>query len=909
MSFISNTCTSLSTLSCKYLFQMPADRLYGIQNYLRLKINKNNPKLYEAEKLNKPLYIFRPQASNETVETTYGGRIPIYSYDFDTLTYALSYNANVKALLPAINNNRFVTINKGLTGNVNNRVQATPVGNVSAADAYVTAVNYSSIPIRSFNKTAQTFNFYQAQSSLMNSLLSGNFNTEREVFLSGFIYDAINYTPGIIFPFLVKVLSRSGLDGEIGYDPIEGLTSPLLFNLLSADDTYNVGHVQFNSITVSQELWGKSYYVPASSAKFNYTTTSLVSTNIAGLKAPEEFPFIVSSYAIRPYGQPSALTGTPITWDMSNGAATLTTLAKDKKIYLSSYDHTTQTYTVSAVFPWIWQYGYDSLFFYPLLKTKVYRNNRVKDVIIKSVQYQNGTFTTFDDVWGESYENPVSAIERNYILDKQKVVTDSAAGTMKIFRKDASNSNLILSSCFDVIYPGLSTNSITLSSYCRTYPFFNGNIIRDKGELSGYSIPYALYFKQQNFKYRYYYDNPDDPPARWLYSKKNAFTEYQFQTIPLTSVALPFVADTLYSNNAQNLYYAYYHPYPNLNYDYNIITYAHTVTSNTNIPYRVGSKMYDKDGVEINSVLYVPLSVNFGEPPGLHVTTYDLLCAATSGNSTFGKYVAVAGNEFSTGHVTIVDPYTKDIHVYLKNNFGGLYPYTIIPYVSCCFITPSLSLSSINVVEIGKNIKSKVSDEASYVAVDYKYEHWDYPGIYHNLIVVYKLAHTSIVPFTGITRKPPIIYTYNSYVDPELNFANNNSEITSMEFLIVDNETKKSGIRKLLAVGRAFNTYYSPYSGTVEIHSYDNGKGKTAVIQNYRSNYYLGTEIDCDTNLVAVTLSAKNSNNKNLVNLYTLSSYYIRNPIPQPAPSPTPTETQPVTPTPSITPSPTPTQP
>jgi len=145
------------------------------------------------------------------------------------------------------------------------------------------------------------------------------------------------------------------------------------------------------------------------------------------------------------------------------------------------------------------------------------------------------------------------------------------------------------------------------------------------------------------------------------------------------------------------------------------------------------------------------------------------------------------------------------------------------------------------------------------------------------------------------------VYSYNSFTDPELTFGNNNNEITSMEFVETGNVLKKNGIRKLLAIGRAFNTYYSPYTGTVELHSYDTGKGKTAVLQNYRQGYYMGTELDGSYNILATVLSAKNINNKNLINLYSLSSYYRRNIINPPLVTPTPSETPSVTPTPSPT--------
>lgn len=912
---IVDTCTSLSSLSCVYMFQEPNGHIYAIQNYLRLKLINNNPDNLEIEKLDKPFYVFRSQKSNTSTSINYSGKIPILSYDKDTLTYALSYNANDRKLFPAIANLKDVIISKNNTNKIKGSQQKT---------VFNLTTNYQNIPIHSFNKNLSTLNFYPAGSALMNCLLSGNFLTSnRKVTLSGVLYDKLSYLPNIAsFSFLIDVSSRNSETGEIEFIPLNNnLNNALLKPLLSAQDEntypYDVGYILLNSITVSQDVWGDSYYTLASATYSNFTTTNLISTNKTGLKAPVQFPFIVSSYAVNPYGSfPPPLTGVPIDWDMADGANNLKVLAKRHKIYITSYDCNTRTYTVSGGFPWIPSWGYDSIYFYPNLFTKVYKNNQVKDVQIQSVNYQQQTFKTFEEVWYRSYTVPASAQARNYILDKQIEYPDSAAGSYKIFKKDASNSNESLISSFDVIYPNLSSLSKTqdLSARLLTYPFHNGKIIRDKGILSGYSIPYALYFKKQDFRYRYYAcvpvgrvppGEPQPVNCRWLYSNKTAFTEYNFKTIPFEILPIALYTQSVFDSSFIPVF-GYYAEYPSANID--IYTYSYQSPITTDIPYRVEAKAFSKTPPysEIASTVYYPLSVSCedfsGLPPGcITITNYESLCAATSGNSTFGKYVTVAGNEFNFGHTAIVDDYTKNIHLYIKDSFASLGPYGVIPPLT------SWSNGPINIIEIGKNITSKLHDEGSFIAVDYKYEYISAPGVYHYLFKVYRLKHGAVPPggyvaWTGY----PTIYSYSSESDITLNSPFNNSEITGMKFISTENKTKKKGVRKFIAVSRAFNSYYAPFSGTVEFHSYDSDKIKDFVIQNTNNETLLGVKIDAGFNTFIATLSHPTQVNSNIVNVYSLSSYLKQMPIPSQTPTltPTPWETPDPTPTPTETPPP-----
>lgn len=225
-------------------------------------------------------------------------------------------------------------------------------------------------------------------------------------------------------------------------------------------------------------------------------------------------------------------------YDISQGLNTLTKEIKRNKIPITSYNPLTRTYTLSNI-------NIDFSNFYVSLKTRVYRKDIFREVIIQKVNPVNKTFTTTTDEWAKGFNNTNPS--EFFVLDEQIKVLDETAGTWRLF--PISNTSLTT----DIEYINEFGHNIAL----------NGNMLPVKdtsfSQNINYTQPFNLYTKTSRYVDRYFLptkqlwrqrQNQQNSKGRYVYSQKPAFVE--FNEVYVAPVSSKIVTNFNYENDTDS---------------------------------------------------------------------------------------------------------------------------------------------------------------------------------------------------------------------------------------------------------------------------------------------------------------------------------------------------------------------
>jgi hypothetical protein len=646
--------------------------------------------------------------------------------------------------------------------------------------------------IETYNPTTKVFTFHHSSSADFNSIGTGEF-----VHLRG-----VEYITGSNFEIIIE--KRDTKNGNI-----TAFNDPLGVNLNPSE-----GLLKFNAFRTSTDVWGKSFFIPNSSSKTCYTTNKIVYSNVTGLLAPSSFPF-KSTY-----------------WNTASGMPNLTETAKRNKLTITSYNNLTKTYTLSNTYPFNAANYFNQDYFYNNLDTRIYRNNIVKDVTITQINTGSFTFTVDEDVWGFSYTVPTSALTRNYVLDEKIVIPDDTAGNWRMFPKRISNTNNANISSISFIHHYLST--------------INALPAQDLNN-SNYSVPFSIYFKKTNYKYRYFLptlssspkfrQGQPNPNGRWIYSTKTAFDEYDLKIGVLSTVnENKFTEDFSYLLPTGNL-----RDIQLINESPSLKSIFYSYTEDTALSYfQVGKIEYENNSTNIITIEPFEVTVS-----GINTLPYTSLPVG----STFGKKIKI-----SDRYLFVVDDFIKNIYVYLLDGT----PYAIIPPPT------TINGEAINgIIDFCK----VVTAHKQYFAYSFKFIR-SYDTSYVNGINVYF--------DTNGAGKFDSIYQINgsSFLPDVLNTEASNISLTTAQ----DTNTNKI-TKVLLYVCRPNSLYFLPYKGALEIHDVNTTKSLLQILSLENSlnssltgTHIFGSNVSGDVNSFAVTISS-NTSDKNIINIFNLNIY------------------------------------
>jgi len=461
-------------MSAPYYFQTFKKRDLYVQNYVRAKLDSNGVPL-EFDTDQKPIFSFFPAACGRLDFTTVNSFLPIRQYNAPTTTY-IAPTAYPLSFIYSFHPGDPVVITNG---NVMSAATITDVGFNIVAD------------IDTYDKNTQVFTFTETTSGVLSAIGTGeNF--------------ALRFTkhPQTIYSIIVK--KRDTTNGSIT------ATEDFI-----GEDIGPESHSGFDISTfqVDQDLWGYSYTSTDPLTSRAFTSSLTAGFENYGIKAPNKSPFISSK------------------WDVSDGYENLTQPAKRNKLYITAYNSSTKTYTLSSGYPFTVENSYDNLFFYPGLLTTVYHNNRQKQIIIGGIDITNKTFYASTEVWGSSYTVPASATWRNYVLDKTISVADPTGGDWHIFKNNPMQA--------------LSLSATYCETVNRCLCALSAQLTRDTGALSGYSKPFNLITDAKSYRLRYITPPSGGKPERWINGKKTIFAEYITNIATLTSTVINTTNTTL----------------------------------------------------------------------------------------------------------------------------------------------------------------------------------------------------------------------------------------------------------------------------------------------------------------------------------------------------------------------------
>lgn len=743
-----------------YYFQQKLGRNFIVQNYCRLKYENNT---FEID-LNKPIYYFAPSSSFQSEEENYNKLFFYEYYDHLTSSYSLSYNT-------------FDTSNFNKQLKVGDFVFVKNI--CSKKKAQITNIN------KKVNLSIDNYDHNNKVLTVYPNYLEG--------IGPGTVLRCFENLSASEFFFTVSNV-------DIVNSTLTGANDPLGFDLSVGEGT-----VEINTVTLNQDLWLQSFTVPVSTraTRDSSITSRLVTTLTEGLTVTPTTPFKNNQ------------------WDVSEGNMSLTEKAKRNKIYIKSYDHTTNTYlltTLSGNNP------INYTFLYNNLKTRVYRYNKYKETTITNVNTAANTFTTLNDLWSASYVISPTGIPFNYVLDEMLTITDDTAGTWKIF-------------------PKLKQNVTYFDNLTAIYNFLSGkNVLpfTDTGSLSNYSVPFILYYDVTKFVYRYVLSaDPGTPKGRcggtrYIYSNKPAFNEikpkiYYLSCYPITikeiNLNYPAIDSFLFSK-------------PN---SFKIIT-NYNFSNLYTIPFRVKYVECDND---FNQTLS-----NIIEPFDESNATVDIINLPLS--STFGKKITVSDN-----HILIVDSYTKVLYSY--GNSSSLTPVQVNGYSDYNILLSAFNFNSI--INFGDNLTCVADSLDTVFAGTFSYDLTSNPGIFHDGIFFGKI----------FTNKRVKQISYFLSTEFEHSSSSNNTNKVSNIFLTRAQDAKTKKYSKiLLFASRPDNTYFSSNSGIVEVYEPIYSKSLSYIFKNSLSGYKFGSQIQVNENLFVTTLS---SSTNNLVKFYELSCY------------------------------------
>jgi hypothetical protein len=514
-------------------------------------------------------------------------------------------------------------------------------------------------------------------------------------------------------------------------------------------------------------------------------------------------------------------------WNLSNGKLDLTQKAKRNKFYVKSYDHTTKTYILTS---YLQPTNIDYTNLYTNLNTRLYRYNKYKDITISNVNTAANTFTTTTDVWSASYTVPFSGFFRSYVLDEMLTIGDDTSGTWKLFPKTLQNS--FFTNDLNTVVSGLSSTGFL--------PLVDNNN-------PGYSVPFSLYIDKTSFKYRYILSAAPGTPQykygpRSIYSKRFAFSDFTFNTISLSCYSiLRSIVDT---NEIEVLNAFYFTNKFYLNqsvYNYQLITSAYS-------PYRVNYDDYDNELNVVSSLVIPPLSTD------TFTINYSDFSSLPAG-STFGKKITVTSR-----HIFIIDEFEKKIHVYVNS--------PIITPVALFSLPNTVNDFEFNsIINFARSIDSINFNDGSYLALSLTYDKTNNPGNFYDGVAVFRIQQNYSVELIYFIDSANIFHTSVP------NSISNNIENISLAKTQDQRTSKFSKI--ILYVSRPYNTYFTANSGIVDIFEPIYYKNISQTLTNNLPNYYFGSKIAANHNMLAITLSSSTLPNK--VSLYNLSAYSTGN--------------------------------
>jgi len=571
-----------------YYFQVFNRRSVQVQNYVRAKLNANGvPQQFD---LSKPIFSFFPAASGQLDYISINTFLPIYQYNVATKTYLVAISSTPVVSPLAVGLSAFVT-----------------KGNNTSAAIITQQQSDALIDVDSYNPATRVFTFTNAFTAGLSAIGTGENVALR-------FYDSIT-------PYYVVVQKRSTTNGNIT------ATQDFLGFSFDPGSSNNFNKwFQITTFTVDRDLWGTSYTATNLLTSRAYTNTLTAGNTLLGIKAPAASPFVSSQ------------------WNIANGYTGLTRQAKRNKLYVTAYNNSTKTYTLSSVYPFTAGNSYDSTFFYNGLSTTVYHNNLQRQIVIGGINTTAKTFSSSQDAWGASYTVPTSAIRRNYVLDLTIPLIDQTSGDWHMFRN-----NLLQLEQYGAYVNTISKGLCALSA----------QLIRDTGALSGYSKPFNILAEAKTYRFRYRTPSSGGLPARWINSKKAAFTDYTVSVATLTSTIVSTANYTLTAN---------YNASIARDYSYTHLTFAGQTKTPAITTYPLTYNSYDATNALANVTQLFPLTTN--EPFGYNeigpINNYNALSSLS--------FVSVSAGGEGTNYNGIYYPTSQIVNnkrVY-KNYFSSV---------------------------------------------------------------------------------------------------------------------------------------------------------------------------------------------------------------------------------------------
>jgi len=852
-----------------YYFQMFKKRDLYVQTNVRAKLDSNGvPLQFDTDQ--KPIFSFFPAANGILEYPTRQTYIPICQYNAPTKTYVTPISSITKFM---VDNHVLQT---GLSAFIT-KGRATSGARIT--NVQLNAAAY----IDSYDNNTRVFTFTNAYSAVLSAIGTGeNF--------------ALRFSDYFIpTPFYVVVKKRDTTNGNI--------TATQDFIGQSYGSPAQYQNFDITTFQVDRDLWGASYTSVNPLTSRAYTTSLTGTVTLNGIKAPSQSPFVSSR------------------WNVSNGYLGLTKQAKRNKLYITAYNSSTKTYTLSSVYPFTAGNSYDTSFFYNGLSTTVYHNNRQKQIVVGGINTTLKTFSASREVWGSSYTVPTSAIRRNYVLDLTIPVVDSTSGDWHMFKGNRMQ-ELALSTIYcDTVNRCLCAQSTQL--------------IRDTGALSGYSKPFNLIADTKSYRLRYRTPASGGLPARWINDKKTAFTEYSVNIATLTSTIINTANYTLTANYdasvARDNYYtqvtfagqtktAAITTYP---VSHNIYSANNTLLQvtqlyplTTNVPFSYTEQGFINNYNALSSLSFV--SVSGGGSGGIYNGVYYPTSNIVNGKRVYKNYYSSvlffdssnwairptinydtdtlyyapeaalaypwqsAAWVLSTGDApapvvtelrstygsktsqTTNTTYVLDAGrgmIYAYNKYGNQSSFiNIRDFTYNGILDPYLEFYDICATSTGR------ADDTDYIAVSLKYKDTFDPSLSYYDVQVFVASST----IAGVK-----LFSLDSSTLPHLASQTNANRDTAM-FISSNGHAANNGKPNLamLYIARANNTYYSGCTGVIDIISLNNSAYLSCIYLNNSyfktkypalTNYKFGAAIAASQNSFFYTISSPTDNTKNIV--------------------------------------------
>ena len=838
-----------------------------MQNYVRAMLDSNGvPLQFDVD--TKPIFSFFPAASGQLDYTTANTFLPICQYNALTTTYIVA-----SAVTPSMSYSLYPGAPVLITnGKVTSGATITQIQNNAAAE------------IDTYDKNTHIFTFTESTSSILSAIGTGEnfairFNGTYPL-VYGVVIDKRDTTNGNI----------TATQDFIGHDIAPG----------------SYTHFDISTFQVDQDLWGYSY--TSNNPLTSRCVTSSLTAGFAnyGIKAPNKSPFISSK------------------WNTSNGYQNLTQQAKRNKLYITAYNSSTRTYTLSAGYPFTATNSYDSSFFYPGLSTVVYYNNRQKQIIVGSIDTTSKTFVATTEGWSNSYTVPASAAWRNYVLDETISVADATSGDWHIFQGNPMQA--------------LSLSATYCDTVTRCLCGLSAQLTRDVGALSGYSKPFNVITDAQSYRLRYITPPSGGKPERWINGRKTIFAEYITNVATLTSTIINTANVTLV--NGYNVSIA------KNNSNTQIVCTGQTKTPAITT-YPMTFSIYDANNTLTLNTQLLPLTTSY---PGNHVGWTIGPISDVDELSGF-SFVSVSGSEISNGlwyrtsgtlnnkPVYTVGLLGADVLCFENDSWvfkapgdvilyyapepdldypwqsmgwmisGGAGPAPIVTEVKSTYGSKICQTTNATyILDAGKGMlytyaydaptasfkntflylpgfyynnqsnpymefydicaaASSHGDGTDYVAISLKYKDSMNPNLWYYGIQVFISDPLKFYasPYTNGTR----IFSLDSTLIPHLTSQTETNRDTSM-YMSTNGYASNNGKHNmtLLYVARANNTYYSGCTGVIDVIGLNGYINSVHIGSIYLNNTYFNSEHPTLTSYKLGTCIAANKNSL----FYTLSS-------------------------------------